>query len=51
MKSSLEPDTNLNAINPNQGRFSIIVWDTLTDTNDYLVVNLAAFKRSAMWFR
>ncbi len=50
IKSTLEPDTNLNAINPNQGRFQIIVWDKLTDTNDYLVVNLAALKRSLMWF-
>ena len=50
MQSRLEPDTNLNAINPNQGRFKIIVWDKLTDSNDYLVVNLAAFKKSLRWF-
>jgi len=51
IQSRLEPDTNLNAINPNQGRFNIIVWDKLSDTNDYLVVNLAALKRSLMWFQ
>jgi len=51
IQSRLEPDTNLNAINPNEGRFKIITWDKLTDTNDYLVVNLAAFKKANMWFQ
>lgn len=51
LQSTLEPDTQLNAINPNKGRFNILVWDKLTDTNDYLVVNLAAFKKSNMWFQ
>lgn len=50
VKSTLEPDTNLNAINPNSGRFNILVWDKLDDTNDYLVVNLARFKERTRWF-
>lgn len=50
IKSTLQPDTANNAINVNRNRFTILVWDKLDDTNDYILVNMAALKKSLKWF-
>jgi len=50
IKSDKEPDTTLNAINPNADRFQIVVWDQLADTNDYLIVNKQRLKERLRWF-
>lgn len=48
--SSLEPSSANNAINPQRGRFQVITWHYLTDSNAWFMVDTALMKQHLHWF-
>lgn len=49
-KSLLDPNTANNTINPQAGRFSVITWHYLTDTNAWFMIDPVLGKMSLDWF-
>jgi len=49
-KSTLDPASANNAINPNQGRLSTKVWYYLTDSNAWFMIDTARMKRDLIWY-
>ena len=49
-KSILDPTSANNAANPNPGRFTTRVWNYLTDTNDWFMIEQARMRRSLLWY-
>jgi hypothetical protein len=47
--SALEPATNNNAVNPQQGRFRYVTWNYLTDANDWFMCDGARRQRMLLW--
>lgn len=48
--SLLDPTTATNAINPQSGRFGVIVWHYLTDSNAWFMVDSMLMKQHLLWF-
>lgn len=48
--SKLDPTSANNAVNPQAGRFSYVVWHYLTDTNNWFMVDSSRRKRSLLWY-
>jgi len=49
-KSLLDPTSANNKINPQSGRFSIVTWHYLTDSNAWFMIDSALMKMSLDWF-
>jgi len=49
-KSLLDPVTANNAINPQEGRFTVIVWHYLTDSNAWFMLDTSLMKMNLHWF-
>lgn len=49
-KSMLDPTTDSNAVNPQNGRFNIIVWHYLTDSNAWFMLDTNLMKDNLLWF-
>jgi phage major head subunit gpT-like protein len=49
-KSLLDPNSANNKINPQAGRFSVVTWHYLTDSNAWFMIDSALMKRSLFWF-
>lgn len=49
-RSSLDPDSANNAINPQAGRYRNVVWHYLTDPNAWFLMDSARRRRSLLWF-
>jgi hypothetical protein len=49
-KSTLEPGTNNNAVNPQNGRFTTMIWHYLTDNNNWFMVDRGRMKRDLIWY-
>lgn len=50
LRSSLEPGSANNAINPQVGRFSPKVWHYLTDANAWFTMDSSRRKQSLLWY-
>lgn len=50
MRSTLDPTSANNAINPQAGRFSVVVWHYLTDANAWFMIDSARMKRDLIWY-
>jgi phage major head subunit gpT-like protein len=49
VKSQLDPASANNAVNPQSGRFKLIVWEYLTDTNDWWMMESRKRRRMLHW--
>jgi len=49
-KSLLDPTSAQNAINPQAGRYRLIVWNYLTDTNNWFLIDSTAMRNSLRWY-
>jgi len=49
-KSLLDPSTANNTINPQAGRFSVLTWHYLTDSNAWFMIDSNLMKLSLDWF-
>lgn len=49
VRSSQDPASANNAVNPQKGRYTLKVWDYLTDTNDWFMMDSAMRRRSLFW--
>jgi phage major head subunit gpT-like protein len=49
-KSLLDPTSANNTINPQAGRFSIVTWHYLTDSNNWFMIDSQLMKQSLFWF-
>jgi hypothetical protein len=49
-KSQLDPTSANNAVNPQAGRFSYLVWHYLTDTNNWFMIEKGRMKQFLNWF-
>jgi phage major head subunit gpT-like protein len=49
-KSLLDPNTANNTINPQAGRFSVLTWHYLTDTNAWFMIDSNLMRMSLDWF-
>lgn len=49
-KSLLDPTSAQNAINPQAGRYRLIVWNYLTDTNNWFLLDSTAMRNSLRWY-
>ena len=50
VKSTLEVGTANNTINFNQGRYKVLVWNRLTDTNNWFMIDSKYMKMFLKWF-
>lgn len=50
VRSSLDPTSANNAINPQAGRFQVVTWHYLTDTNAWFMVDSGRMKRDLIWY-
>jgi phage major head subunit gpT-like protein len=50
VKSSQQPDTANNNVNPQSGRYELIDWEYLTDTNNWFMIDDKMMKQWAVWF-
>lgn len=50
VNSALDPDSGNNAVNPQAGRFEVITWHYLTDSNAWFMLDTALMKQSLFWF-
>lgn len=50
VRSQLEPGTANNAINPNAGRFRVLPWHYLTDSDAWFLVDSNRMRQSLRWF-
>lgn len=48
--SVLDPTSANNAVNPQSGRFSSLVWHYLTDTNNWFMLDSSRMRRSLLWY-
>lgn len=48
--SQLDPTSGNNAVNPQSGRFRVLTWHYLTDTNAWFMIDSALMKMSLDWF-
>jgi hypothetical protein len=48
--SLLDPTSANNAINPQSGRFSVVVWHYLTDANAWFMLDSMLMKQHLLWF-
>jgi phage major head subunit gpT-like protein len=49
MESALDPTSAENAINPNRGRYKIVVWPWLTDTNAWFLIDSTKKRQHLVW--
>jgi hypothetical protein len=49
-KSLLDPSSANNTINPQAGRFNVLVWHYLTDSNAWFMIDSMLMKMSLLWF-
>ena len=49
IKSTLDPQSANNAINPQSGRFSVATWHYLTDATAWFMLDTARMKRDLIW--
>jgi hypothetical protein len=49
-RSLNDPDSGNNAINPQQGRFQVLPWHDLTDSNAWFMIDSVMMKDSLDWF-
>jgi hypothetical protein len=49
VKSEKDPASANNAINPQEGRFTLIDWNYLTDANDWFMMDSAMRRKSLYW--
>ncbi len=50
MRSALDPTSANNAFNPQAGRFNVMVWHYLTDSNAWFLIDSARMKRDLIWY-
>ena len=50
IKSTLDPQSANNAINPQSGRFSVATWHYLTDATAWFMLDTARMKRDLIWY-
>ena len=50
VKSSMDPNSANNAINPQSGRFSVATWHYLTDTNAWFMIDSGRMKKDLIWY-
>lgn len=48
--SMLDPDSGNNAVNPMSGRFRVLTWHYLTDSNAWFMIDSNLMKMSLEWF-
>ncbi len=48
-ESQLDPTSGNNAINPHRGRWNIVVWPWLTDTNAWFLIDSAKKRQHLVW--
>jgi phage major head subunit gpT-like protein len=49
-KSTLDPASANNAINPQTGRFNVLTWHYLTDATAWFMIDSARMKRDLIWY-
>lgn len=49
-KSFLDPTSANNAVNPQAGRFRLVVWHYLTDTNNWFLIDSSRMKQALRWY-
>lgn len=49
-RSQLDPTSANNAVNPQSGRFRYIVWNYLTDTNNWFMIDSGRMRQFLNWF-
>lgn len=49
-KSLLDPDSANNTVNPQSGRFSVLTWHYLTDSNAWFMIDSNLAKMNLRWF-
>ena len=49
-ESALDPTSGNNAINPQRGRWNIVVWPWLTDTNAWFLIDSSKKREHLVWF-
>lgn len=49
-RSTLDPTNANNAVNPQQGRFTNIVWHYLTDADAWFMLDTGRMKRDLLWY-
>lgn len=49
-RSVLDPNSANNAINPQQGRFTPMIWHYLTDANDWFMIDAPRMRRDLIWY-
>jgi len=50
MRSTLDPASANNAINPQSGRFSVATWHYLTDATAWFMIDSGRMKRDLIWY-
>jgi phage major head subunit gpT-like protein len=50
VRSTLDPASANNAINPQSGRFSVATWHYLTDADAWFMLDTARMKRDLIWY-
>ena len=50
IRSSLDPNSGNNAINPQAGRFAVVTWHYLTDATAWFMVDSGRMKRDLIWY-
>lgn len=49
-RSTLDPDSANNTVNPQSGRFTSIVWHYLTDANNWFMLDRGRMARDLIWY-
>ena len=50
VKSTQDPASANNAINPQAGRFQVVVWNYLTDSNSWFTIDKGTMKEHLIWY-
>lgn len=50
VRSTQDPNSANNAINPQAGRFQVVTWHYLTDANSWFLLDSGLRRRSLLWF-
>lgn len=50
VRSAQEPESANNAINPQAGRYRVVVWNYLTDANAWFLIDSGKARQSLHWF-
>ena len=48
--SAQDPDSANNAINPQNGRYRVVVWNYLTDANSWFLIDSGKMRNSLLWY-